>query len=580
MLPNDSLTAPRIALGLLTLPLLSTLHSGEYFWTDTLEVGEKALIAQSWQELGDALLHGIPGHYYRPTVVLLHSLDFWLFGDVPIAYRATNLLLHVLNVLLMYGLLHRVTGDAWRAVATASLFAIHPVVLTPLAWISDRTDLLALLTGLLWAICLQNYLRAPRRRTAALAALVMICGLGAKENVAALLFVTATALAVCRRDQSRYVLHFLLLQAAIIVAWACWSFGLDTNHAWRGPTDMSIAERIVLAAINHAEYFANVIVPIDLRVCSAQNLPKYLWPWVLASVAVPAAGVVLLASLWRRRARSSVLAVAWAAAYLAPTSGIVPLNHVRGDRYLYCALPAILFLLVKAVYTALSAARDAARTRLVSIALFMGAYAACCGGLFARRPVFASEYALWRYEIAAHAWCLEGHAYLARYHLANHRARAAERHIAAALATVPRGVATFVDVDTARYYRALIRLELGRVNDAKLDLDALRLSDEARLRAQASYSLALIAFDAEDFVGADEHLLRAQQAGLAGDDLSDTLLLLSYANMKLGREALSRRYARAYASVAPSELSPGRRELLRQITVALRAPSAESSPAR
>jgi hypothetical protein len=112
-------------------------------------------------------------------------------------------------------------------------------------------------------------------------------------------------------------------------------------------------------------------------------------------------------------------------------------------------------------------------------------------------------------------------------------------------------VATFIDTDAARYYRALIELARGRVLDAERDLRALRTSPQPRLRADSAYSLALIAYESGDFDAVNSHLMSALAAGLEGDGRADALLLLSYSNLKLGRAELCREYARLYACAAP-----------------------------
>src|SRR5690349_8766523 len=77
------------------LPALAAIRGG-LIWTDVPEIAEGGLI-RSGAALARALLLGIDGQYYRPTVVLFHSIEHALFGPSAFAFRATNFAIHVGN---------------------------------------------------------------------------------------------------------------------------------------------------------------------------------------------------------------------------------------------------------------------------------------------------------------------------------------------------------------------------------------------------------------------------------------------------------------------------------------------------
>ena len=81
--------------------------------------------------------------YWQPLTWLSHMLDSQLFGLNAGWHHATNLVLHIANVLLIFLLVSRLTGFVWRSALVAALFAIHPLATESVAWVSGRRDLLS-----------------------------------------------------------------------------------------------------------------------------------------------------------------------------------------------------------------------------------------------------------------------------------------------------------------------------------------------------------------------------------------------------------------------------------------------------
>jgi protein O-mannosyl-transferase len=90
---------------------------------------------------------------WHPVTWWSHMLDWQLFGAQAGAHHAINLLFHVVNALLVFALLRQWTGGFWHSVVVAGLFALHPLQVETVAWVSERKNLLSALFGLLslWA---------------------------------------------------------------------------------------------------------------------------------------------------------------------------------------------------------------------------------------------------------------------------------------------------------------------------------------------------------------------------------------------------------------------------------------------
>jgi protein O-mannosyl-transferase len=80
---------------------------------------------------------------WHPVTWLSHMLDCQLYGVKPAGHHITNLLFHVANSLLLFGLLQRLTGAPWRSAFVAALFALHPLHVESVAWVSERKDVLS-----------------------------------------------------------------------------------------------------------------------------------------------------------------------------------------------------------------------------------------------------------------------------------------------------------------------------------------------------------------------------------------------------------------------------------------------------
>jgi protein O-mannosyl-transferase len=102
---------------------------------------------------------------WHPLTWLSHMADVQLFGLDPRAPHLENVLLHALNATLLFLVLRRATSSYWRSLLVACLFALHPVNVESVAWISERKNLLSTLFWLLtlgayaWYVARPNWLR-------------------------------------------------------------------------------------------------------------------------------------------------------------------------------------------------------------------------------------------------------------------------------------------------------------------------------------------------------------------------------------------------------------------------------------
>jgi protein O-mannosyl-transferase len=95
----------------------------------------------------------ISAQYWHPVTWLSLMLDYQLFGLNASGYHVTNLILHILSTLLLFGLFNRMTGEIWKSAFVAVLFAIHPLRVESVVWVAKRRDVLCIFFSIL-TLCL------------------------------------------------------------------------------------------------------------------------------------------------------------------------------------------------------------------------------------------------------------------------------------------------------------------------------------------------------------------------------------------------------------------------------------------
>src|SRR5664279_1750803 len=105
-------------------------------------------------------LHG-EHTYWHPVTWVSHMLDCQLFGLNPGPHHLENVAFHIANALLLLWLLNRMTGAFWRSAMVAGLFALHPLQVDTVAWVTERKNLLS---TLFWLLTLWAYVRYAEGR--------------------------------------------------------------------------------------------------------------------------------------------------------------------------------------------------------------------------------------------------------------------------------------------------------------------------------------------------------------------------------------------------------------------------------
>jgi tetratricopeptide (TPR) repeat protein len=99
---------------------------------------------------------------WHPVTWMSHMLDVQLFGLKPRWHHLTNLLFHIANTLLLFFVFHRMTKAPWKSAFVAALFALHPLHVESVAWVSERKDVLS---TFFWMLTMGAYIHYVEHRT-------------------------------------------------------------------------------------------------------------------------------------------------------------------------------------------------------------------------------------------------------------------------------------------------------------------------------------------------------------------------------------------------------------------------------
>ena len=295
---------------------------------------------------------------YYPVRTLTYALDYQLWGLDPGGFKLTNGLIHLANTLLVFWLALRLTrhwspridsskpwADVAAATAAGAVFAVHPVVVEPVVWVSGREELLMTLGAL---GCLHFHLAARRQgpprpsagfTRACHVGATVCCGLACFSNaVAAVIPLLITAWDLLMPDRPK------LRDTAAATA-GLWIIALVTISIKSPGSDAVLAREVatfsahrVMLVLN--AYWLNIrsiFRPTELALAYPRLAPgSFLQPEVMLG---GTALCVTCGLLWSLRRRGLILfAVVWFGIALGPAAQVMSHHIHRADRFLYLPL--------------------------------------------------------------------------------------------------------------------------------------------------------------------------------------------------------------------------------------------------
>jgi Tfp pilus assembly protein PilF len=277
---------------------------------------------------------------WHPLTWISHMLDVEWFALDAGRHHVTSLVLHIANALVLFGLLYRMTNAVGRSAFVAALFAVHPLHVESVAWLSERKDVLSTLFWLLTMCAYVWFVKGPGVGRYLLVTICFALGLMAKPMLVTLPLVL---LLVDRWPLARAEsISRLILEKAPLLSMAAAS-GVVTflvqraGGAVTSAAELPLGLRVENALVSYAEYIARMVVPVNLGAF-------YPYPSSIPVFLLVSASAMLVAiswGVWRFGRRYPYLPFGWwwFVVTLVPVIGIVQVGtQATADRYTYVPL--------------------------------------------------------------------------------------------------------------------------------------------------------------------------------------------------------------------------------------------------
>jgi len=325
-----------VALAALTIVVYAPVRNFAFLnYDDNVYVVENAHIGQGLSQANAAWsLTAFENGNWHPLTLLSHMLDVQVFGLNPAGHHGVNLGLHVINVLLLFWLLGGTTLQAWPSAFVAALFAVHPLNVQTVAWISERKSLLSTAFWLLALLAHVRYRRKPDRNKyfliVALAALALAAKPMAVTLPLTLVLLDVWPLAMRPKGRESMLLVYLReLAPFLVLAGACGVLTLLAQraaHALQTVTTYPWPVRLGNALVSSAWYLKTMVWPAGLAVFYPHPMTTLAAPGVVASalVLVVICGVVVAKG---REFPALAMGWWWYVGTLLPVLGIIQVGR-------------------------------------------------------------------------------------------------------------------------------------------------------------------------------------------------------------------------------------------------------------
>ncbi len=299
---------------------------------------------------------------WHPVTWLSHMLDVQLFGLNPGAHHWTNIVFHLANVLLLFGVVRLMTGSLWRSGAVALLFAVHPLHVQSVAWIAERKDLLSTFFGLLAIWRYIRYAQSPNAGSYGSVLLFFILSLMAKPMMVTLPFILLLLdywplerMRFEARSGSNHLSQGLAFNAAVLLeklpllivsAAACLVtvFAQKTGGAVGSLVAYPFYVRLANALISYIGYIGKMIWPVNLAVFYPHPGAPPEWKVIMAGMLL--GGITWVAIRFAKSKPWFIVGWLWYLGTLVPVIGLVQVGaQAMADRYTYVPLIGLFIVL-------------------------------------------------------------------------------------------------------------------------------------------------------------------------------------------------------------------------------------------
>jgi len=293
---------------------------------------------------------------WHPLTWISHMLDCHLYGLTPGLHHLTNLFFHIVNSLLLFFIFKQMTGSQWKSAFIAVIFALHPLHVESVVWISERKDVLSTFFWMLTIWSYIRYVKQPGIQRYVWILLFFILGLLCKPMVVTLPFVLIL-LDYWPLNRFQYQSIFdvkkeiwlrIFLEKVplfILVTIFCFLTYYAQKHGGivKSLDVFPFQVRIANAIVSYMNYIGKMIYPVDLAfLYPYHGMP----PWWKIAIACLLFFIISFLALKNIRKNPYVIVGwLWYVGTLVPVIGLVQVGmQTMADRYTY--IPSIGLLII------------------------------------------------------------------------------------------------------------------------------------------------------------------------------------------------------------------------------------------
>jgi tetratricopeptide (TPR) repeat protein len=302
---------------------------------------------------------------WHPLTWLSHMLDCDLYGLNPAGHHWTNVEFHIANTLLLFIILFKMTGALWQSAFVAALFALHPLHVESVAWISERKDVLSTFFGLLSIAAYCHYVKKSSVKYYLLVIIFLSLGLMAKPMVVTLPFVlllldywplkrfqfqrdfhfkSEKPIEDVLRRNYRIILEKIPLFIPVVISCIMTFIAQKSEGAVKPIGALPLKYRIANTIVSYTSYVLKAIWPQKLAVFYPHPGNTLRW-WQIAGSALLIISACYGAIRWAKKYPYILVGLFWYLGTLVPVIGLVQVgNQAMADRYTYIPLIGIFII--------------------------------------------------------------------------------------------------------------------------------------------------------------------------------------------------------------------------------------------
>ena len=356
---------------------------------------------------------------WHPLTTLSHMLDCRLYGLNAGGHHATNVLLHSIAALLLFHMLRQMTGALWKSAIVAALFAVHPLHVESVAWVSERKDVLSAVFFFLMLDAYVRYTRSASIKRYVLVTALFVAGLMSKPMLvtAPIVLLGLDYWPLCRFDQvartrgkakirqsgnRRRIIQRLFLEKVpwliLSVGAGIATFALQKRAAGSIPA-LPFLWRAQNAVMSYVIYAWKTLWPTRLAVLYPHP-DDTLATWQVALAIAFLLAITYAAIVWRHKRPYLFTGWFWYLVMLVPVIGLIQVGEQgHADRYTY--LPSIgLFLIAVWAVGDVAAVGQVGLWRGVATAGAVVVVAALACTAFTQTSYWRNSETLWTHTLA------------------------------------------------------------------------------------------------------------------------------------------------------------------------------------